>query len=102
MIVIPMLPLFGALAILITQQFAGTSGELSVDYFSRLSQVGVLVQMALMAVGIIASITSLLKREHPRSLALLGLIANLLLIILFLYARFYALGFDQDTGAPSI
>jgi hypothetical protein len=102
MTVIPMLPLCGALAIIVTQQFVGTSGELSADYFSRLSQMGVLVQMALMVVGVIASLTSIIKREHPRSPALLGLIANILLIIVFLYARFYALGFDQDTGAPPL
>jgi len=98
----PMVPLFGTLAIVIAQHFVGDSDGLSRNYFSQLSQIGVFVQLAFFVAGVIFALTSLLKREHLRSLAILGLIMNVLLIGIFLYARFYALGFDQDTGAPPL
>jgi len=98
----PMVPLFGALAIVIAQYFVNDSDGLSINYFSQLSQIGVFVQLVFFIAGVIFALISLLKREHLRSIAILGLIMNVLLIGIFLYARFYALGFDQDTGAPPL
>jgi hypothetical protein len=41
----------------------------------------------------------LASRERPRSLSVLGVVTNALLIGMFWYFEFYKLGFDQDQGA---
>jgi hypothetical protein len=60
----------------------------------------VFVQAAVIAAGAIAAAMALSRDEHPRLLPRLGLIVNGLLLALFWYLGFSAVGFDQDNWAP--
>lgn len=94
----PLTPLIGALVIIIAQTFADS--EVLISDFSRFSRVAVAVKLVLIAAGALAAVASLVKREHPRLLPVVGLLTNAVLIGLFLHFEFYAPGFDQDTWAP--
>lgn len=92
----PLSLLAGTVAVLIAQ----TPADLTVRDFTYVSRTGVFVQLCVIAGGAIAAATALIKRERPRLLPMLGLIVNVVLIGLFWYLEFYAVGFDQDTWAP--
>lgn len=92
----PVALIAGTVAVLIAQTPAG----LTVRDFTYVSRTGVFVQSAVLATGAIAAAMALIRRERPHLLPLLGLMVNGLLIALFWYLEFYAVGFDQDTWAP--
>ena len=92
----PLSILAGTVAGLIAQ----TAADLTVRDFTYVSRTGVFVQLAVIAAGAIAAAMALITRERPRLLPMLGLIVNVVLIGLFWYLEFYAVGFDQDTWAP--
>ena len=108
------LPFWSFLSVFLTPlaMFAGASGSLiaqalvdkpngvSSSYFPLLSSIGAIVQLIFVAAGIVAALISLFRRESFIVLRISGLVANILLIGLFWYFEFYALGFDQDTWAP--
>jgi hypothetical protein len=91
-------PLAGAITVVLVQQI--TSEVLSLRDFTYVSRTAVFVTLALLSAGDITAILSLTKLERPRLLAVLGLLVNGLLIVLFWHLRFYAIGFDQDAWAP--
>ena len=93
-------PLVGALGIMIAQALADRPAGLSIRDFTDISRTAVFVTLALMSAGAVSALTSLVKRERPGLLPVLGFIANVLLIALFRHFEFYARGFDQDTWAP--
>lgn len=68
--------------------------------FSDISRTAVFMTLALIVVGAVSAVTSLVKRERPSLLPVLGFAANVLLIGLFWHFEFYARGFDQDMWAP--
>ena len=92
----PVALIAGTVAVLIAQAPTG----LTVRDFTYVSRTGVIVQSSVIAAGAIAAAIALIKRERPRLLPLFGLMVNGLLIALFWYLAFYAVGFDQDTWAP--
>ena len=96
----PLTPLVGAVTVVIAQGLSNTPGGLSMIDLSQFSRTAVIVMLFLMLAGAMAAVTSLVKREHPLLLPPLSLVTNALLISLFWYFRFYAVGFDQDTWAP--
>ena len=73
---------------------------LSVRDFTYVSRGAVFVQLFTIGIGAVAAAVSLIGRERPRPLAVLGLIVHGLLIGLFWSLQFYAVGFDQDSWAP--
>lgn len=93
-------PLIGALAVIAAQAFAGEPAGLPVNAFSNISRLAVFAKMAIISAGVLSAATSIVRRERPRLLPWLGLATNGLLIGLFWYFQFFALGFDQDTWAP--
>lgn len=86
-------------AVLAVQSLA-TQGDLSAGHFSQLARSAVFVMLVIILAGVLAAVTSLIRRERPSMLPILGLVANMVLVGLFWHFRFYALGFDQDTWAP--
>ena len=94
----PLTPLVGALVVIMAQTI--TDNEVLIGDFSRFSRNAVIVMLFLIAAGALSAVISLLKRERPRLLPVVGLITNVVLIGLFVHFEFYALGFDQDTWAP--
>ncbi|HEY5885056.1 MAG TPA: hypothetical protein VIT88_10240 [Pyrinomonadaceae bacterium] len=94
----PLTPLVGTLVILISQTFA-VAQPLITD-FSQFSRSAVVVSLFLISAGAVSAVTSLVKRERPRLVPVVGLITSAVLIGLFWHFEFYALGFDQDTWAP--
>jgi len=97
----PLAPLIGAVAVLLAQRvIGGAAGPAPAD-FTVISRWGVIAEMGVVGSGALAAALSLLRRESPRSVAMMGLIINVLLLALFVYFRFYALGFDQNLWAPS-
>lgn len=98
-IILPPLAIFGgAVGVVIAQAFVDQPNGVSMSYFPLLSRLGVLVQLAFVAAGMVSAAIALMRRE--RMLGVSGMLANILLIGLFWYFEFYALGFDQDTWAP--
>jgi hypothetical protein len=95
----PATPFIGALAVMAVQSLA-TQGDLSAGHFSQLARSAVFVMLVIILAGVLAAVTSLIRRERPSMLPILGLVANMVLVGLFWHFRFYALGFDQDTWAP--
>jgi len=73
---------------------------MSADQFSQVARSAVFVMLAIIFAGVLAAVTSLIRRERPRMIPILGLAANIALVGLFWHFRFYAPGFDQDTWAP--
>ena len=94
----PLTPLVGALVIIVAQTLA--DNEPLISDFSSFSRNAVAIKMFLIAAGALSAVISLVKREHPRLLPVVGLLINAVLIGLFLHFEFYALGFDQDNWAP--
>lgn len=94
----PLTPLIGGLVVIVAQTLA--DNESLISDFSSFSRIAVAVKMFLIAAGALSAVTSLVKREHPRLLPVVGLLTNAVLIGLFLHFEFYAVGFDQDTWAP--
>ena len=92
--------LVGALVVLLAQALADKPAGLSLSDFSGISRTAVIVMLVVLSAAAVAAVTSLLKGERPRLLAVLAVSINTLLIGLFWHLEFYALGFDQDTWAP--
>jgi hypothetical protein len=92
-------PLIGALTVLLSQVFVASPDGASMSYLSLVSRYGVLAMMAWIAASIVIGTLSLLYRERPHSLSILGILTSACLIGLFCYCRFYKLGFDQDRWA---
>ena len=82
---------------LVAQRVAGAVSRAALDEVSRSA---VFVLLFLVATAAAAAVASLVRRERPRLLAALCLVANLALLVLFWQLEFYAPGFDQDTWAP--
>lgn len=96
----PLTPLIGALVVILAQRLILRSDVTASGHFPSLSRGAVFVMLAMLLVGGLASIASLLRRELPKFLPVFGFIANTALIGLFWYLQFYAPGFDQDNWAP--
>ena len=98
----PSTPFLGALAVLGAQSLGAAQGAsvTSASHFSQVARSAVFVMLAIILTGVLAAVTSLIRRERPGMLAILGLVANMVLVGLFWHLRFYALGFDQDMWAP--
>lgn len=96
----PLTPLVGTLAILIAQRLAFSANEPSISEFSLISRVAVFISLFFISLGAVSAVISLVKRERPRMVPVVGLILNATLIALFWHFEFYAVGFDQDTWAP--
>lgn len=96
----PLTPVVGAVSVILAQALAPAPETLSMHDMSRVSRVAVIVSLCLIVAGAMAAVTSLLKREHPVLLPVLGMVANAVLIGLFWHFQFDAVGFDQDTWAP--
>jgi hypothetical protein len=86
-------------AVIVALGHRATAG-LSIGDFSRVSRTAVLVVLMLLVVAAFIAAISLARRDPPRLLAVIGLAMNAVLIGLFWYLEFYALGFDQDSWAP--
>lgn len=93
-------PWAGAIGAVIGQSFVVVPPGLSLDDLPGISRAAVFVQFSVLLTGALSAGVSLAKQEHPRLVALLGLVAAVLLIGLFWHFQFYARGFDQDTWAP--
>ncbi len=98
--VTPSTPFLGTLAVLVAQSIIGAQRVISIGDFSHVARSAVFVMLAIILAGVLAALTSLIRRERPSALPILGLVANLVLVGLFWHLRFYALGFDQDMWAP--
>jgi hypothetical protein len=96
----PLTPLVGAVTVVTVQALAHAPQGLSMIDLSQFSRIAVVVTLFLISAGVIAAVTSLVRRERPVLLSALGLVTNGLLIGLFWHFEFYAVGFDQDTWAP--
>lgn len=96
----PLTPLVGAVAVVMAQSLSHPRGSLSMIDMSQFSRTAVIVMLLLFLAGAMAAVISFVRRERSRLFSVLGLVINALLIGLFWYFRFYAVGFDQDTWAP--
>lgn len=96
----PSVPFLGALAVLAAQRLIAAPDGMSASHFSHVARSAVFVMLVILFAAGLAALISLIRRERPRLLPLLALLANMVLIGLFLHLRFYALGFDQDLWAP--
>jgi hypothetical protein len=96
----PSTPFLGALAVLGAQSLVAAQGVISAGHFSQVGRSAVFVMLVIILAGVLAAVTSLIRRERPSTLPILGLVANMVLVGLFWHFRFYALGFDQDMWAP--
>jgi hypothetical protein len=99
-ILAPATPLLGAIVVLGIQRLLAAEDAVLASHFPPLARTGVFVMLALLAGGALAAVASLVRREKPSMLSMLGLLVNLVLVVLFCRLRFYALGFDQDLWAP--
>jgi hypothetical protein len=88
--------LVGALVILVLQAYLDKPGGGTKSDLSQLSRTGVLVNLGFVGFGGIAAVVALLRREVPRGISVVGLIASLAAIGLHCYWELYKLGFDQD------
>jgi hypothetical protein len=93
-------PLVGGIVVLVGQELAASKTTWTVAEASSVSRVAVLVTLAMISSGGVAGVVSIIRKERPSPLAGLGVLANAILLALFLHLRFYALGFDQDGWAP--
>lgn len=89
-------PLIGAIVILVGQSLADTPKGFSATYFSEFSRAAVVTMMVMIAVSDVSAIRSLIRRERPIGVAVIGLLTTIVYWVLFLYWEFYRLGFDQD------
>lgn len=96
----PLTPLVGALVVLIAQTLAVNGDGPLISDFSQFSRIAVIVNLFLILAGAVPAVISLVKRESPRMVPVVGLITNAVLIGLVWHFEFYAVGFDQDTWAP--
>lgn len=92
--------LLGALAVLGLQRLIDPGDVRSASHFSHVARAAVFVMLTILSAGALAAVTSLLRRERPYILPVLGLAVNLILAGMFWHFRFYELGFDQDLWAP--
>jgi hypothetical protein len=97
----PLAPLVGAVAILISQALTSKPPDLSLAYFSALSRAGVLVSLLCLVAGAVSAGMALARREEPQRLSILPAASNAFLICMFWYFEFYKLGFDQDRWTGS-
>lgn len=96
----PLATLTGALAATCYQRtFVGTEA-VSAPQFQQIGRAAVFAMLLILSGGAGAAAVSLVRRERPAAISLLGFVVNVVLIALFCYFRFFALGFDQDTWAP--
>jgi hypothetical protein len=96
----PSSPFLGALAVVGVQSLVAAQDAIPAGNFSQVSRSALFAMLVIVLGGALAALISLIRRERPSLLPLLGLAANLVLAALFWHFRFYALGFDQDTWAP--
>lgn len=89
-------PLVGAIAIVVTQSKWDVPIRYSIDYFSRVSQVGVFVLVGALTVSVLTGVYSLIRHERPRSISLVSIATAITYLLLVRYWEFYKLGFDQD------
>lgn len=92
----PFTALSAVLAVVIIETFVDKPGSVSLStLLPGIGHATGKVIFVCVAESVAAAIVALLRR----SLSILGLAANALLIGVFWYARFYKLGYDQDRGA---
>ena len=73
---------------------------MSASHFCPVARSAVFVMLVIIFAAVAAAVVSLIRSEQPRTLPILGLVVNMVLVGLFWHLRFYALGFDQDMWAP--
>ena len=66
---------------------------------SAASRAAVFGMMGMLLLGICAGLFSLIRRERPRMVPIVGIVSNFALLLIFRYFEFYKLGFDQDRWA---
>ena len=88
-------PLFGAVAIVVTQAVWNLPESNPYDYYSRLSRIGVLVTLGMILAGTLSAIHSL-RSARPIGISVIGLVTSIVYVAVFRYWEFYRLGFDQD------
>lgn len=93
------IPLVGGMALLAGQELVALRATWTVAEASNVSRMAVFLSLAIISTGVAFGIVSLVRGERPRPLAMLGILANAVLLGLFLHLRFHTLGFDQDTWA---
>ena len=93
-------PFLGALAVLGAQSLVAAPDVVWASHFSQVARSAVFVMLAIILAGVLAAVTSLIRRERPSMVPILGLVAKMVLVGLFWHFRFYARGFDQDMWAP--
>jgi hypothetical protein len=96
----PLAPFVGAIAVVMAQSLSHAPESLSMLDMSRFSRTAVIVMLLLISAGVLAGVTSLVRRERSLLLPVLGVVVNAVLIGLFWHFRFYAIEFDQDMWAP--
>lgn len=94
-------PLVGALGVVMLQAMMIGWGEVSLSAIEQMSRGGVVAMGLCLGAGCAAGSVAVVKRQGEQSVAVLGVITNVCLIVLFWYWRFYAAGFDQDRWAPT-
>ena len=80
--------LLGALAVLGAQSLIAAQGVVSASHFSQMARSAVFVMLVGLSAGVLAAVTSLIRRERPSILPILGLVANMVLAGLFCHFRF--------------
>lgn len=93
----PLATIFGALGAVLAQSLLGGQGTIELSPFAR---IGVFVTLGVIATGTLAALFALIRGERPLVIPALGAITNIVLITLFWWLQFYAVGFHQDNWAP--
>lgn len=89
-------PVVGTLVVLITQSVLDTQLGDTVSYFARISRTGVFGLIAILVLASVSAIASLVRRERPAGVSIIGLLASTFSLAVFQYWEFYKFGFDQD------
>jgi hypothetical protein len=95
----PIAPFLGFVGAVVVETLVDKPHGVVTNYFPLVSRSGVLVMLAALLVGAGSSLVSLIRRERPLALAMLGITTNVVLIVAFAYAHYFKLGYDQDRGA---